>query len=56
MPKVKECVMCDFQIRNWPNLVCGHFVCPMCYCKLQTQKARCPVCEKVLKRRVPSAR
>lgn len=50
---LKICLICRYELYNIPNLICGHFICPDCYCKLKNKnsKCKCPFCDKTLRRR-----
>ena len=55
----KECLICLEQFSRVPDLRCGHFICPHCYCKLKanrpdkkSNKCGCPYCFKNMIRKL----
>ncbi len=52
--KVFECLICyeTESSKCVPNMKCGHFICPECYCKLQIANTNtCRYCFKKLIRK-----
>jgi hypothetical protein len=49
----KTCLECSELFTDIPLLICGHFICNECYCKLKSNrpnknsnKCGCPICGK----------
>ena len=47
-----DCYLCqELPNSQVPLLVCGHYCCPACYCKIKSSKNNnCLVCDSKLKR------
>lgn len=58
MPKIallkRPCKLCKDVVskQDVPDLICGHFICPSCYCKLKKENINyCICCDKTLERK-----
>jgi hypothetical protein len=51
----KPCELCEEMVnaKEVPDLKCGCFICPQCYCKLKSEKIhRCIWCNEKLQRNI----
>ena len=52
MNKLLTCELCSEQNNQTPRLVCGHYICCICYTKSRNESIhKCPFCNTKLRRK-----